>query len=180
MLSKSATTTPGWQPPAPTSRGFTYDTSTGVANPYAAPVMTAEKQRQQNPSMGRIGAEMALDTAASFAPVGIGAAYFGGKAINDFAHGNWGRGLGNVAMGAMSFVPGLGLAAKGAWNWGKNLLRFGAPMATSAVGSAIDNKRDANSMKSMPGVLGGDGGTLADTMAKGMIGGDSFDPKTMA
>lgn len=55
---------------------------------------------------------LALDIAAGSNPF-TGVPYYGYKAFNDFKDGNIWSGLGNVAWGAASFLPGAGSAAKG-------------------------------------------------------------------
>ena len=55
---------------------------------------------------------LALDIAAGSNPF-TGVPYYGYKAFNDFKDGNIWSGLGNIAWGAASFLPGAGSAAKG-------------------------------------------------------------------
>lgn len=147
----------------------------GAAAPAAASAAT-NAATQDSPSLGRIGGELALDIAAGTNPF-TGIPYFGAKSINDFSKGNWGSGLANAGMGALSLIPGggsVGAGIKGIGGALKGLLGFGRAAKTAKgvgrVGKGVQKVKDtANAAADSNKALGKirDIGTIGNKMSTG-------------
>ncbi len=153
LLEKSA-----YQVAPPEGYDYQVNAQSGLRDPYAhyrpsAPVPEA-------PGIGRIAGEAALDVGLGWNPF-TGVPWFGGKAINDFAHGRWGSGAMNVGMGALSFLPGAGSVAGGA----KGII------GASKVGAKLLSNPAVKAMSSGAGRIAGSGAVKGLTTGQHLSGG---------